>query len=234
MFTRSCVLCALFTIIALGSRGQDIIRTKKKIIKARVEEIGVNEIKYRDFDDPTGQLIEINKRDVLDITYQNGQKEEFPHAPKRPDVFVNDKNTIPVSCDVGFGFGFTGSGVATHISFSIDFKHFYASIQSTSKSGLSNQSIHESSYLFGYRFRNSVNMFCIAGGFGETEFKCTSGLNFDCYNYVEGSYKSYPFLMEYDWITNRAIAFGIQFNTSFCEREDVTGILGIIKIGLFR
>jgi hypothetical protein len=148
--------------------------------------------------------------------------------------FLYEKNGFPFALDVNFGLGFTGMGIGTQLTFAADVYHIYIAVQSSGKSGLSDQGVHENSYLIGYRWRDSKNMLCIAAGFGKTTFECTSGENFDCYTYEEGKYDSYPISIEYDWIKTDWLALGAAFNLSFCKRGDSVGLLGILKVGLFR
>jgi hypothetical protein len=46
-------------------------------IKAKVEEIGTTEIKYKKIDNPNGPVITVLKSDVFKITYSNGTNEVF-------------------------------------------------------------------------------------------------------------------------------------------------------------
>ncbi len=57
---------------------QDLITTKKgEDIKAKIMEIGLNEIKYKRADNLDGPLITVSKSDILLIRYENGTKEIF-------------------------------------------------------------------------------------------------------------------------------------------------------------
>ncbi len=55
----------------------NIVLKSGEEIKAKVEEVGLNEIKYKRTDNPTGPLYTISKNDVLLINYQNGTKDVF-------------------------------------------------------------------------------------------------------------------------------------------------------------
>src|SRR3954465_8393851 len=71
----------LFTLIVTASFAQDVIVTKTGEIKAKVEEIGISEIKYRDFDNLNGPIIVIDKRNVIAIRYPNGKNETIKQDP---------------------------------------------------------------------------------------------------------------------------------------------------------
>ena len=56
--------------------GQDVILLKDGTeIKAKVTEIGVQDIKYKKFENLEGPVYVLKKSDVFMITYENGQKE---------------------------------------------------------------------------------------------------------------------------------------------------------------
>jgi hypothetical protein len=52
-------------------------------IEAKVEEIGINEIKYKKCDNINGPLISISKDDVFMITYSNGTKDVIKTSEKK-------------------------------------------------------------------------------------------------------------------------------------------------------
>ncbi len=92
---KSRLFLFLFLIVSSFSTfGQDIIRTTKDTLRGKVEEIGIDEIKYRAFDNLTGPLIVIDKRNVIEITYENGLKTFFAPDPydANTEVDVRDKS----------------------------------------------------------------------------------------------------------------------------------------------
>ncbi len=107
------LLTPVAILISLFVNGQDVIRTKTETINAKVLEIGIEEIKYKDFDNPNGPVKVIEKRKVLEITYENGKKEVFVadewEASKEIDV-RNKRNSIkfeffaPLTHDIAFGY----------------------------------------------------------------------------------------------------------------------------------
>jgi hypothetical protein len=78
---------ALLIIIVMvcGVKAQDIMITKDgQKITAKVEEIGVDLIKYKTFDNQTGPSYSIKKNSVASILYENGNFEVFPQTAQRP------------------------------------------------------------------------------------------------------------------------------------------------------
>ena len=68
------LLTAFILLISVCANAQDTIRTKKDSIVCKVVEIGLDEIKYKDFDNLNGPVIVIEKTYVIEITYENGKK----------------------------------------------------------------------------------------------------------------------------------------------------------------
>ena len=68
-----------FTLLAgLSMSAQDIITKKDGTdIKAKVLEVGTNEIMYKSFSNLDGPLYTISKSDVLMVTYENGERDVF-------------------------------------------------------------------------------------------------------------------------------------------------------------
>ena len=67
------LVCAAFTVSA-----QDIITKKDGTdIKAKVSEVGTTDIKYKSFSNLDGPTYTISKKDVLMVTYENGERDVF-------------------------------------------------------------------------------------------------------------------------------------------------------------
>lgn len=72
------LLLTLLFIFPLLCQAQDIlIKRNGDEIEVKVQEIALNEIKYKRFDNLEGPLISISKNDVFMIKYENGTKEVF-------------------------------------------------------------------------------------------------------------------------------------------------------------
>ncbi|OFX21106.1 MAG: hypothetical protein A2041_05760 [Bacteroidetes bacterium GWA2_31_9b] len=76
-----------FLILFLGifnnAFSQDVILLKNgEEIKAFVNEIDINIIKYKKFENPNGPIYNLKKTDVISVTYENGTKDVFSEPLK--------------------------------------------------------------------------------------------------------------------------------------------------------
>lgn len=71
-------LLLIFALFALKLNAQDTIRFKNGITKAvKVSEIGLNEVRYNDFNNLTGPIYVVNKKEITSIRYSNGTEDKF-------------------------------------------------------------------------------------------------------------------------------------------------------------
>jgi len=84
------IIAFLFTNAAFAQDNM-VLRSGEEV-KAKVEEVGLAEIKYKRTDNPTGPVYTIRKADVLLINYQNGTKDVFNNAPQ---TMVPGKGNCP-------------------------------------------------------------------------------------------------------------------------------------------
>ncbi len=64
---------------------QDLITKKTgEDIRAIVLEVGISEVRYRNYDNQGGPVYVLAKKDILLIRYQNGSKDIFPEALQEP------------------------------------------------------------------------------------------------------------------------------------------------------
>lgn len=71
----------LSILYGLESYSQDVIFTKKQgEIRSKVIEIGVNEIKYKNYDSQEDSVVDIKKTDVIKIVYANGKEDVIKPA----------------------------------------------------------------------------------------------------------------------------------------------------------
>ena len=76
--TKKGILSACFIALACACFAQDVIVTKdSKRINAKVTEVNVDNIKYKQFENQNGPVYTLLKSDILTILYQNGQVESF-------------------------------------------------------------------------------------------------------------------------------------------------------------
>ncbi len=72
------LLSILFVTLSTVSVAQDIIITKKsERINAKVTEVNINDIKYKNWKNLDGPVYTMLKSDIDSITYQNGEVEVF-------------------------------------------------------------------------------------------------------------------------------------------------------------
>ncbi len=81
----------LFSIFCTGiSYSQDLITKKNgEDIKAKILEVGISEIKYKNFDNQDGPIYSLLKKEVLIIRYKNGNKDIFSD-----DQVIDEKSKI--------------------------------------------------------------------------------------------------------------------------------------------
>ncbi|MBL7895260.1 MAG: hypothetical protein JNK50_08220 [Bacteroidia bacterium] len=96
-------LLILLAFIVVKLNAQDTIRFKNGVTKAvKVSEIGLTEVRYNDFSNPTGPIYVVNKNEISSIRYSNGTEDKFsevkPSTSSNPAVVVtqpiNDKIDI--------------------------------------------------------------------------------------------------------------------------------------------
>lgn len=92
---------AIVLIIAsFSTYAQDlIIKNDKTEIKAKILEIGDNDVKYKKKENPTGPTYSVSKSNIMIIIYSNGEKETFPESQiqqkQAPTQVVKQSATSP-------------------------------------------------------------------------------------------------------------------------------------------
>jgi Domain of unknown function (DUF2715) len=152
----------------------------------------------------------------------------------KPSVFIYSEKDAPLAMDIGGGVGADNIGLRTGLGIHLDVYHILAGFNYIISLRGSKEMVTEKSLLFGYRYRTQHLMVTMASGFGWQQFKCTSGMNSDCYNYIEQTIKATPLNFQADWIITDAFAIGISLNQMFSSRKDVTGLMFNVKFGAFR
>ncbi len=75
---RKQIVTFLFFANILCYYSQDTIKFRNNEVKqVKVSEVGINDVKYRRFDNPEGPQYIANKNDISFIKYQNGHKDTF-------------------------------------------------------------------------------------------------------------------------------------------------------------
>ena len=85
----------IIVIIACNIKAQDIMITKdgKKIL-SKVEEINVDIIKYKKFDNPNSPIYSIKKSEVASILFENGDFEVFTQQVQKITTKNVQKNNV--------------------------------------------------------------------------------------------------------------------------------------------
>ena len=95
---RYCYILIL-SLLAFNSNAQDkIYKRGGDIILARIQEIGVDEVKYKLFDEKDGPTYGIEKDRVVKIIFQNGRTETYKSSLKDPDLYKGQsKNALKLN-----------------------------------------------------------------------------------------------------------------------------------------
>ncbi|MCT4622757.1 MAG: hypothetical protein N4A46_03970 [Schleiferiaceae bacterium] len=88
----------LFTFFSIGLQAQDYIHKKnREILKVKIIEVGTDEIKFKDFDNPEGPMFSIDKEKVSKVELENGDELEMKQIDTfdDPDYYTGqNKNVI--------------------------------------------------------------------------------------------------------------------------------------------
>lgn len=86
------LLAAVLFSLSFFAQSQDkIYRKGGNTIKAKVTEIGVDEIKYKLFDEPDGPVYTIEKDRIIKIVYQSGRTEVYQSNIKDPEIYMGQQ-----------------------------------------------------------------------------------------------------------------------------------------------
>jgi len=95
MKIRILVVIGCFIALKCACFAQDVIVTKDaRKINAKVMEVNVNDIKYKNFDNMEGPTYTLLKSDIASIVYQNGQVEIFQTEVTKTPVPVQAQRQI--------------------------------------------------------------------------------------------------------------------------------------------
>jgi hypothetical protein len=101
LFKKLLLLFCFLRLAVPAAEAQDIITKKTgEDIRALVIEVGLNEVKYRIFDNQSGPIYVLAKKDILIIRYQNGNKDIFPETQQEPAVAVADEDSVVYAAPV--------------------------------------------------------------------------------------------------------------------------------------
>ena len=89
MFMKKNLLFILVLVLFCQSAfSQDkIYRKNGKVVEAKIVEVGVDEIKYREFSNPDGPIYVLESDRISKIVYANGKTEKFVMNIKDPEKY---------------------------------------------------------------------------------------------------------------------------------------------------
>jgi hypothetical protein len=151
----------------------------------------------------------------------------------KPTIFKYSEKDPSFAVDVGGGLGFSSNGLLAGLSGEIDVYHIYAGAtwiyEWQGKYAVTSRSL-----LLGYRYRTLKYMFSLSSGLTWQKYRCISGENYDCYDYVEEMIHAVPVNATADWILSDNIALGINISYFQSSRETPLGVMLMLKCGAFR
>ena len=95
--TKTLSLTVAMFLCALGLQAQDYIHKKnREILKVKIIEVGTDEIKFKDFDNPDGPTFALDKEKVDKIELENGDevKIEKTNSFDDPDYYTDQHKNI--------------------------------------------------------------------------------------------------------------------------------------------
>lgn len=152
----------------------------------------------------------------------------------RPTIFKYNETESAFTLNMGAGAGGASPfGVLFNLQGELDVYHIYAA-------GMyiydwqGDYVVTATSALIGYRYRKNHWMLSVSSGICRQKFKCISGENYDCYNYKEETINAVPLNAAVDIILSDQIALGANYHFVSSQREDLSGLMVVLKIGAFR
>jgi hypothetical protein len=95
---KSIVLLAVFLMSMASLVAQDVITLKNgDEVKAKVQEIGLTDVKYKKFENPDGPTYTLLKGEIFMIKYENGEKDVFRDEVVVPPAEVPRKEVPAVA-----------------------------------------------------------------------------------------------------------------------------------------
>ncbi len=169
---------------------------------------------------------------LLAFTHATAQ-DTLSSPPIKKSIFHYSETDPIYALDFGGGIG-GGTGLLhVGLAANADVYHILFGFHTTTSIAFKEQISH-SMFLLGYRFRTHRFMIAAGSGYGWQRFKCTSGMNYDCYQYNEERIRAIPANFQADVILSDYFALGLNFQQTFSKREKVAGVLFNVKFGAFR
>ncbi len=90
------IVAILFFTLCLSNfaKSQDLIYKKnKEVLVVKIIEVGIDEIKYKDFSKQDGMTLVIAKAEVYKVKYENGKEQIFLDEMENPNNYANNKRS---------------------------------------------------------------------------------------------------------------------------------------------
>lgn len=82
------VIATMMSVIATTANAQDVLtKRNNETLKVKITEIGVDEIKYRIFNEPQGIVYTLDKTDIASIRLESGHTEQFEKNSLAPIAY---------------------------------------------------------------------------------------------------------------------------------------------------
>lgn len=171
----------------------------------------------------------------LSLVTNTLKAQDIPEDFKRT-LFVNSKDEYPYSFSIGGGLGPGSQGAIGGFLVDLDVYHILVGYKFI-KHGILLPKEHkqatENSFYFGYQYRTKRIMSSIAAGIGRIQFKCTSGLNGNCYGIDESKSQCIPAKLEFDYLFSPYFGIGVSANNTYTQDDNLFSLLFHIKFGVF-
>jgi hypothetical protein len=101
-------LIVLFLSLSTLSYSQDIlVKINGDSISAKIHEIGLNEIKFKKFNNQEGPQYIVSKKEVSKIIFNNGEVEHFSIIEENKDLTIEELKEIIIKNINKFGYSYT-------------------------------------------------------------------------------------------------------------------------------
>jgi hypothetical protein len=151
-------------------------------------------------------------------------------------IFINSQDEYPYCISIGGGIGPGTQGATGGLIADLDIYHILVGYKLI-KHGILLPKDHkqatENSFYFGYQYRTKKIMSSIAAGIGSIQFKCTSGINGNCYGIDESKSKCIPMKWEFDYLLSPYFGLGVSANSTFTKHTNLYCFLFHVKFGIF-
>ncbi|MBK9047477.1 MAG: hypothetical protein IPL74_12455 [Bacteroidetes bacterium] len=134
-------------------------------------------------------------------------------------MFVNSKDENVYSLAVGGGIGAGSKGATGGLIVDLDVYHIligYKLIKHGILLPKDHKQATENSFILAINIELKI-MSSIGAGIGILKYKCTSGINGNCYDIDENTSQCIPLKLEFDYLFSPYIGIGISANNTFTD-----------------